>query len=111
MILSSHFQIHTAFRGICLALFCGVSIACLLLAFSPAARADELAKHNVVWDSPSVNSHGSMPIGNGDVGINTWVEPTGDLVYYLSKTDARNVTHDRERNQHSNRNPPILSEP
>ena len=31
---------------------------------------------------------GSMPIGNGDVGINAWVEPSGDLVFYVSKTDA-----------------------
>jgi hypothetical protein len=29
---------------------------------------------NVVWDSPSRNSHGSMPLGNGDIGINAWVE-------------------------------------
>jgi alpha-L-fucosidase 2 len=47
-----------------------------------------LAAHNVVWDSPSKDSHGSMPLGNGDVGINAWVEETGDLVIYVSKTDA-----------------------
>ena len=29
-----------------------------------------------------------MPIGNGDVGINAWVESSGDLVFYISKTDA-----------------------
>jgi hypothetical protein len=29
-----------------------------------------------------------MPIGNGDIGANVWVEPTGDLIFYLSKTDA-----------------------
>lgn len=44
--------------------------------------------HNVVWDSPSRDSRGSMPIGNGDIGANVWVEPNGDLVFYLSKTDA-----------------------
>ena len=49
-----------------------------------------LPKHNdnVVWDSPSMNAHGSMPIGNGDIGINAWVEPSGDLLFYVSKTDA-----------------------
>jgi hypothetical protein len=47
-----------------------------------------LAAHNVVWDSPSKDAHGSMPLGNGDVGINTWVEENGDLVFYVSKTDA-----------------------
>ena len=43
----------------------------------------------VEWDSPSENSWGSMPLGNGDIGINAWVEAsTGDLLLYLSKTDA-----------------------
>ncbi len=52
------------------------------------ALAAALAAHNVVWDSPSKDAHGSMPLGNGDVGINAWVEETGDLVFYVSKTDA-----------------------
>lgn len=43
---------------------------------------------NVVWDTPSTDSSGSMPLGNGDIGLNLWVEPNGDLVFYLSKTDA-----------------------
>lgn len=43
---------------------------------------------NVVWDTPSKDSSGSMPLGNGDIGVNVWVEPNGDLVFYLSKTDA-----------------------
>jgi hypothetical protein len=64
----------------------------LLLGFALAAAAfadaADLDRYNVVWDSPSANAHGSMPLGNGDVGINAWVEPTGDLVFYVSKTDA-----------------------
>ncbi|SFF21008.1 DUF5703 domain-containing protein [Sunxiuqinia elliptica] len=43
---------------------------------------------NVIWDSPSKNSLGSMPAGNGDIGINLWVEENGDLLFFLSKTDA-----------------------
>jgi alpha-L-fucosidase 2 len=43
---------------------------------------------NVIWHSPSKNSLGSMPAGNGDIGINLWVEENGDLLLYLSKTDA-----------------------
>jgi hypothetical protein len=31
-----------------------------------------------------------MPIGNGDIGANVWLEPGGDLVLLLSKTDAWN---------------------
>ena len=29
-----------------------------------------------------------MSAGNGDIGINLWVEENGDLLYYLSKTDV-----------------------
>ncbi|MCP5535760.1 MAG: hypothetical protein H7A51_05935 [Akkermansiaceae bacterium] len=48
----------------------------------------DLARHNVVWNSPSTNSAGSMPLGNGDLGLNVWVESDGDLMLLLSKTDA-----------------------
>ena len=48
---------------------------------------------NVVWDSPSGDSFGSMPLGNGDVGVNVWVENNGDLVFYLSKVDAFDAGH------------------
>jgi hypothetical protein len=51
----------------------------------PIATLDDC---NVIWDSPSKNSLGSMPAGNGDIGINLWVEENGDLLFYLSKTDA-----------------------
>ena len=44
--------------------------------------------YNVLWDSPSANSLGSMPAGNGDIGISLWIEENGDLLFYLSKTDA-----------------------
>jgi hypothetical protein len=29
-----------------------------------------------------------MPLGNGDIGLNVWVEQNGDLAFYISKTDA-----------------------
>ncbi|MEI7902660.1 MAG: DUF5703 domain-containing protein, partial [bacterium] len=51
-------------------------------------QADPLDSYNVVWTTPSENAHGSMPLGNGDVGINAWVEANGDLIFYVSKTDA-----------------------
>ncbi len=47
-------------------------------------------EENVLWHSPSENSLGSMPAGNGDLGINLWVEQSGDLLFYLSKTDTWN---------------------
>ena len=51
----------------------------------PAAAVSD---YNVVWDSPSADCNGSMPIGNGDIGANVWVEENGDLLFYISKTDA-----------------------
>ena len=60
-------------------------ILCGYVAFGQQA---DLEKYNVIWDSPGDNSSGSMPIGNGDIGVNPWIEKNGDLVFYLSKTDA-----------------------
>ncbi len=47
-----------------------------------------LSSDTLVWTSPSQDSRGSMPIGNGEVGANVWVETNGDLLFYLSRTDA-----------------------
>jgi alpha-L-fucosidase 2 len=44
--------------------------------------------YDVVWLKPGMDHTGSMPAGNGDIGINAWVEESGDLVFYISKTDA-----------------------
>lgn len=30
----------------------------------------------------------SMPLGNGDIGVNVWVEENGDLIFYICKSDA-----------------------
>ena len=49
---------------------------------------ERLAECNVVWTTPSKHSGGSMPIGNGDIGLNVWVEEDGDLLFYVGKTDA-----------------------
>ncbi len=50
-------------------------------------RADP-GMYDVVWDSPSGDAFGSMPLGNGDIGLNVWVEKNGDICFYISKTDA-----------------------
>jgi hypothetical protein len=53
------------------------------------ARGGEPLDHDdVVWSTSSSNAAGSMPIGNGDLGLNVWVENNGDLLFYLGKTDA-----------------------
>ncbi len=43
---------------------------------------------NVSWNIPGPSSQQSMPVGNGDIGLNVWVEPSGDLGFYIGKTDS-----------------------
>jgi hypothetical protein len=52
------------------------------------SQAQQVSDYNVVWNSPSHNSAGSMPLGNGETGMNVWVEEGGSLLFYLSRTDA-----------------------
>jgi alpha-L-fucosidase 2 len=65
---------------VCASAACGASTVTPLLALQDC---------NVTWDSPSADSSGSMPVGNGDIGLNVWVETsTGDLLFYIGKTDS-----------------------
>jgi len=64
------------------------NIAALLVLAVLSAPEANLDACNVVWDSPSRDSSGSMPLGNGDVALNVWVEEGGDLLFYISKSDA-----------------------
>ena len=66
------------------------AICCFLLVclLGQAAMAAPVDAYNVVWDSPSRDHHGSMPLGNGDIALNAWMTPDGDLHFYISKTDA-----------------------
>jgi alpha-L-fucosidase 2 len=45
-------------------------------------------RYNVVWEIPGKDYNGSMPAGNGDITLNAWVEESGDLLFYIAKTDA-----------------------
>jgi hypothetical protein len=49
---------------------------------------DRLERYDVTWDSPSLDASGSVPLGNGDVAVNLWVEKDGDLLILLAKGDA-----------------------
>ncbi|MEY4054616.1 MAG: hypothetical protein RL034_1534, partial [Bacteroidota bacterium] len=67
-----------------------VAFAVLAIFFRPWACMAQvkLAPYNVAWDSQSSGPSGSMPIGNGDIGANIWVDSSGTLQLYISKTDA-----------------------
>jgi alpha-L-fucosidase 2 len=56
-----------------------------------------LNSYNVVWHTPGPTSAASMPLGNGDIGLNVWTEPNGDLQFYISKTDAWGGEGDKEQ--------------
>ena len=55
----------------------------LFLGGSVLAADDPLDKYNVVWTTPSKDCNGSMPIGNGETGLNVWVEPAGRSCHAL----------------------------
>jgi alpha-L-fucosidase 2 len=86
------------FLGAALVLVVCVAAAPLATAGAPAPAAPApgnagailtLDDCNVTWDSASADSSGSMPVGNGDIGLNVWVEAaTGDLLFYIGKTDS-----------------------
>jgi HEAT repeat protein len=61
---------------------------CLAVIATAGLSAAPLQSFDVIWDSPSKDEHGSMPLGNGDISLNAWIEPSGDLVFYIGKTDA-----------------------
>ena len=58
----------------------------VLCAGAPAALGQH--EYDVVWDSPSADASGSMPLGNGEIGVNAWVEESGDLLFYVARTDS-----------------------
>jgi alpha-L-fucosidase 2 len=47
-----------------------------------------LSSNNVSWNVPGPTSLQSMPLGNGDIGLNVWVETNGAVDFYIGKTDA-----------------------
>ena len=67
-------------------------ILTLILTFPCLSQAQTIGDYDVVWRSPSSDASGAMPLGNGELGINLWVEPSGDLLFYLSRTDSWSET-------------------
>ncbi len=43
---------------------------------------------NVSWTEFAKDSQDSMPVGNGDIGLNVWTESNGDVLFYIGKTDS-----------------------
>lgn len=44
--------------------------------------------YEVVWTTPSTGWNESMPLGNGEIGVNAWLDERGNLSLLLARTDA-----------------------
>lgn len=68
----------------------GVFLFCAFFPLSTLSADKQawLSHYDVVWDSPSADSRGSMPLGNGEVTLNAWVETNGDLQFYIGRSDS-----------------------
>jgi autotransporter-associated beta strand protein len=86
--------IRATFSGLALTLVAVGGLALGQDAYPPSQipigdQSTDASRYNVIWTSPSTTgSSGSMPLGNGDIALNAWVESGGDLVFYISKSDA-----------------------
>jgi hypothetical protein len=39
--------------------------------------------YQLVWDTPSKNTYETMPLGNGEVALNAWIDEAGTLQFYI----------------------------
>ena len=44
--------------------------------------------YDIKWSEFSNDSQESLPIGNGDIGLNVWTEKNGDILFYIGKSDS-----------------------
>jgi hypothetical protein len=69
-----------------------IKIHLLLLSFATSdVHADDpgsISANDIIWTIPGKSSSDSMPLGNGELGINLWVEENGDLRFYLGRNDT-----------------------
>jgi Domain of unknown function (DUF5703) len=49
-------------------------LLCGLTVLGAVTAPDTLDTCDTVWTTPSKDSRGSMPLGNGDVALNVWTE-------------------------------------
>jgi len=79
-------------------------VLAMLLLVLPGTRGAELpagvgvagrmSRYNVVWNSPSKDASGVMPLGNGDIAAGVYAIENGDLFLLLAKNDAYNYMGD-----------------
>jgi alpha-L-fucosidase 2 len=72
-----------------------LAVAGALIACSPLrAGSRDLEQYNVVWQSPSADASGQMPMGNGDIAAGVYAIEDDALYLLLAKNDAFNYNGD-----------------
>ncbi|MDR3233667.1 MAG: DUF5703 domain-containing protein [Planctomycetaceae bacterium] len=64
------------------------SVLCCLLLSAGSLFAADVSPYQVVWTTPSKDVNGTMPLGNGTVGLNVWIDENGVLCFYISRIDS-----------------------
>lgn len=60
----------------------------MILAALALWQTGRMADDTLVWTTPSQDAAGSVPMGNGVVAANVWVEPDGELLLLLARHDT-----------------------
>jgi alpha-L-fucosidase 2 len=63
-------------------------IAVLVTLCGTSGMASGAVVDDITWTTAGHDENDSMPIGNGDLAANVWMEESGDLVLLVSKADA-----------------------
>lgn len=63
-------------------------IGALILLGLAAQGPEGVSAYDLDWRTPGGDAAGSVPMGNGELGMNAWVEPGGDLVLLLARNDS-----------------------
>ena len=65
-----------------------VFLPVVVLMLASGAADGSMARYNVVWEGPSKDDTGQMPLGNGDIAAGLCAIEDGDLYLLLAKNDA-----------------------
>ena len=63
-------------------------LSALAMAHVSLAAEHPMERYNIVWESPSKDASGQMPMGNGDIAAGVYAIQDGDLFLLLAKNDA-----------------------
>ena len=68
--------------------FTNILLFLIFSGFMSCGDKDASPVYTLVWDTPSKNTYETMPLGNGEVALNAWIDETGNLRFYISRIDG-----------------------